>query len=319
MELFIEKDFLDNFHLSYKKERIQKIVAKLFTEYGNVKAFINCNEEEYQNLMLENEYFALMNSNGITISIINNISEKEIIDKSSFEQTLVFSVNENKWFDSVRKKGALCFSFENYERDISRIIDKLHFKIDLSVPFRSWNFMKDFEILNFNKVTIVDNYILSDKGNQKMVDNIIPIMQKMLSNNNIECNVTVYTKDLGEDKNKEENLAKKEKAKKRIKALKSVTPDKKINFVIVSSNSNIISEIVLHDRNIQTNFSMMDSGVGFNLLPWKDSNSQMISETIFDKYTYDRMRRINSKIVKSCEKYRSGKKQTSGFMRYPEL
>ena len=152
-----------------------------------------------------------------------------------------------------------------------------------------------------------------------MVDNIIPIMQKMLTNKNIKYNVTVYTKDLGEDKNKEEYLAKKEKAKKKIKILKSVTIDKNINFVIVSSNSNIISEIVLHDRNIQTNFCIMDSGEGFNLLPWKDSNSQIICETIFDKYTYDRMRRINSKIVKSCEKYRNVKKETIGFMRYPEL
>lgn len=51
----------------------------------------------------------------------------------------------------------------------------------------------------------------------------------------------------------------------------------------------------MHDRVIATNFSLMDAGLGFNLLPYKTTNSQIISETIFDKYTY---RRLNSLIEK---------------------
>ena len=45
-----------------------------------------------------------------------------------------------------------------------------------------------------------------------------------------------------------------------------------------------------HDRIIQTNYSLTECGKGFNLSHSKKSNSQIISESIFDKYTYNRLK-----------------------------
>ena len=94
--------------------------------------------------------------------------------KSNFNQTLVFmnqKQNVNKW--SVNKE-TLCFSFENYKEKIKTIIDKLHFKIDLSEDFQGWDFLQAFKILNYNHLSISDGYILSDKKDQKIIDNLVP-------------------------------------------------------------------------------------------------------------------------------------------------
>lgn len=73
--------------------------------------------------------------------------------------------------------------------------------------------------------------------------------------------------------------------------------------------------MIFHDRVLISNFFTIDSGVGFNLLPARASNSQILVETIFDKYTY---KRINN-LRKACNKYEQNlrKKKLEEFTIYP--
>ena len=311
MELYIEKEFLDNFYLDYSHEPVQEIVKKIFIEYGEKRVFIDFNTENFKKLDNENEFFALI-SNIIPPTPVNSIKE-HLFSKSDFSQTIVFANKEEDWFEDAENKGALCFSFENYQKRIKEIIDSLHFKIDLSDNFIGWGFLQKFKAINYNNLIISDGYILSDKSNQKMEDNIIPILRNLVSGKKENINISILTKVFYPINSEAKYI--KEKAKKRHSKLNSVFANYRIKFLIILSNFPF--PFVLHDRNISTNFSLIDCGEGFNLIPYKASNSQIISETIFDKYTYDRLKNIRKKQTEYINKLKN--LETSKFTMYPEL
>jgi len=310
MELYIEKEFLDNFYLDYHNDVVQEIVKKIFTEYGGKRVFINFKAVDFKIYENENEFFALI-SNIIPPAPVNSIKE-HLFSKSDFNQTIVFTIKEEEWFEVAGKKGALCFSFENYQKKIKEIIENLHFKIDLSEKFLGWDFLQNFKKINYNSLVFSDGYILSDKSNQKIVDNIIPILKNMVSVEKENINISILTKDLNTIQSGENY--KKENAKKRHSNLNSIFANYKTKFSIILSDFPF--NFVLHDRNIATNFSLIDCGEGFNLVPHKASNSQIISETIFDKYTYNRLKNIRKNQFEYIEKLK--RLETLKFKMYPE-
>jgi hypothetical protein len=286
MELFIEKDFLDDFYIAYDSSRIDNIIKDIITNYGDKKVFINYNENDFVLLKSENEFFALISNSTVPIPVDNF---KESIKNSTFNQTLVFTKKREDWFEEIQNKGALCFCFDDYKKKIHTIIDALHFKIDLSKTFVGWQFLEIFKLLDFNKIVVTDGYILTDKDSQKIKDNMIPLLQKMVLNKEKEISIEIFTKDLNAISDSAAH--KEEKARKRYEKLNSVFAAYKTKFSIILNDFPIIDH-KLHDRYIATNFSLMDCGEGFNLMPHKKSDSQIISETIFEKYTYDRLKNI---------------------------
>lgn len=314
MELYIEKEFLDNFYLEFKGTKVQNILKTMFQDYGNKIVFMDIVVDsviKLEELKEENVFFASIcnseNSPPIPIESIKN----HLFEKSNFEQTIVFLDKEEVWIKEAEQKGVLCFSSNTYQENILKIIDNIHFKVDLSEPFVSWGFLKCFSVLSFNKLKISDSYILSDKTNQKVDDNIIPILAMLLENRDGEIKVETLTKDLNPIS--DEQRHKEEKARKIHKKLNRLFAKSKAKFTIVMNDIN--SRFVMHDRNIATNFSLLDSGQGFNLIPHKVSNSQIISETIFEKYTYNRLNRILKEQSEYIDKL--NKLETVKFKMYP--
>ena len=60
----------------------------------------------------------------------------------------------------------------------------------------------------------------------------------------------------------------------------------------------------------------MDSGVGFNLMPMKKSDSQIISETIFEKYTYDRLKNLTK--IQTAYLLKLKRLETLDFKMFPK-
>ena len=149
-------------------------------------------------------------------------------------------------------------------------------------------------------------------SNQKLKDNIIPILQNLIFNKTENVNISILTKDLNPISSKAEHL--KEKAKKRHLKLNSIFANYKTKFSIFFSDFPF--DFDLHDRSIATNFSFLECGKGFNLIPYKASNSQIISETIFDKYTYNRLKNINKNQLEYIDKLK--KLETSKFKMFPD-
>lgn len=309
MELYIEKEFLEDFYIDFEGTKIQKVVKNIITNYGDKRVFVNYNINEFEQLKTENEFFALISNTAVPIPV-DDIYES--VKKSDFSQTLVFSKNENQWFNEIKNRGALCFSFSNYEEKIKDIIDSLHFKIDLSEPLGGWGFFKQFKKISFNKIVITDGYVLSDKDNQKKDQNIIKILKELIIENDRHIEVSFFTEDLKPISHQKKHIQ--EKAKKAIRNLNSVFGNYKNSFEII--NRALPLNIDLHDRNLATNFSLLDSGKGFNLFPYSISNSQLISETIFEKYTYKRLSNIfqlQKQYIDKLKKYGDSTK----FKKYP--
>lgn len=100
---------------------------------------------------------------------------EELFNKSKFNQTLVFTATHREWFDDAETKGALCFSYNNYENKIENIKNLCHFKIDLSAHFQSWGVLNPLSIISFNEIILSDNYILTHKF--LMDKNIIAVLK----------------------------------------------------------------------------------------------------------------------------------------------
>jgi hypothetical protein len=306
MELFIEKEFLENFYLDFDDTPIKLIIKNIITNYGDKKVFINYNEIEFEQLKQENLFFALICNTTVPVPIE---SIEESVKKSNLSQTLIFTNKEESWFNEIEKKGGWCFSFDNYQSKVKEYIDKIHFKVDLSNEFNNWNAIEISEI-PFNHIQITDGYILKDERNIK--ENLIPLIASFINPNNEKIKIDLLLKEVGFKTATEEK--KKEFAEKQHRKLNS-NFSKLINLKIYLSN--LISNIDLHDRTVVTNFSILDSGVGFSLVGRKVSNSQMVSESIFEKYTYDRLRRLKKLQENYINKLNSNSFDSTKFYKFP--
>lgn len=299
MELYIEKGFLDYFALKTDSEKLlnrsDHIVSKIFKEYGSATRYT-----DFSILDLEKTAPAdfiiiskLLNEDRHPIQV-NNLKDY-LFSKSKWKQVLIFTEKKEPWFVEAEKKGAICFSIDSYDERINQFIKNLHFKIDLSEEFNSWDFLSAYNALPFNNLNINDAYILVDEKNQKMDKNISPLIKTMIKEkctNLLE--IKIFTKEI---LNKEEkNNLKSINIPEEILLLIKLKKQDKLNRQLTNFKCNISIHLVnnrsifnTHDRVIITNYSTLDSGEGFNLIPFKKSNSQIISETIFDKYTYNRI------------------------------
>jgi hypothetical protein len=237
--------------------------------------------------------------------------ENELTNLKEINQILVFTY-EKRNFKELENKGILFFNYSNYIKDIQDIIDTCHIKIDLSYELKNikigksskgignlWNPVGDIvKKLTFNKILINDKYILVDNYNQEIEKNLACFLNKILhSKENIT--IDIYTQ------------VKKDGSKPTIKEVDLFVEEKwnLLNSKFSKNNIGIISnfeekeeklklkKMDFHDRIIYFNYLVIDSTKGFNLIPHIPSNSQIIFETIFNKYTYDRIINHNNLII----------------------
>ena len=318
MELYVEKEFLDNFCIEFDNEsptQGQKILASIFEEYGEVEWFIDTEidtPEDFEALELNYYFFAKRSDYKPPIGVSN--LKDELFRKSKFKQTLVFTALKQEWFQEAEAKGALCFSYDTYEKRLSEITNSCHYKIDLSETFSSWGAFDCLQHIPFNEILLNDNYILSDKKQQPMDKNIIGLLKNLLEQKRAqEIKLNIFTKDLNpKQPGTDEQI--KEAVEIRYRKLNSGLANFKKKIQLVNNDLQR-DHYELHDRVLITNFFSIDSGKGFNLLPGKQSNSQIVVETIFDKYTYKRIK--NHKKIYNNYLERLGRRETVKFSIYP--
>ena len=318
MELYVEKEFLDNFCIEFDEKNPtsgQKILATIFEEYGEVEWFIDTEintPEDFEALELSYYFFAKRSD----YKAPNGVSslKEELFSKSTFHQTLVLSATEQDWFKEAEAKGGLCFSYDNYEKRLSEIINSCHYKIDLSETFRSWEAFNSLKHIPFNEIVLNDNYVLNDNKQQPMDKNIIGLLKNLLEQKREqEVRVKIFTKDLN-PKPPGTDQQIKEAVEIRYRKLNSGLANFKKKVQII--NNDLQRDYYeLHDRVLITNFFSIDSGKGFNLIPGKQSNSQIVVETIFDKYTYKRIK--NHKKIYDDYLKRLNHRKTMKFSVYP--
>lgn len=278
MELYIEKNFLDKFHLDYAENTVsasQKIVATILKEYAEVEWFTDSkieSLEQMETLKNENPFFFARTVYSSPIQV-NSVKE-HFFEKSKCEQTLIFVENNEDWFGKAEHKGALCFSISNYQEKIENIVRNCHFKIDLSEKFNGWeNTMENIrKLIPINKIIINDSYLL-DKP-EFYENNVYPLIKAISKNKKTLKHF--YTDVLNKANFNKVDI---------YNLLLQKYPTSEIKII-----HNNVDELKSHDRLLYSNHYIIDCAIGFNFNPRVVSNSQIIIETIFEKYTYNRLR-----------------------------
>jgi len=334
MQLFFEQEFLNDYYLENDKHNLseaQKILNKLFNEFTELEIFLDCETEE--------EIFIQFDQNNILKNILtNNPNVKPIgcfeiyfkaYDKP--KQALVFLRHTSDWSKTLFSKGFLCFFYDTYEQSIIEIVSKLHFRIDLSEiinsSFKGWEEFERFVVLPINAMVLSDKYILSDKSGQEINKNLIPFLISILEGKQeVNIEIAILTDQIIENTNykgADKSTKEFEKVKERYSYLNSKFARYNVKFSILKNHERNITNFELHDRIVYTNYSILEIGKGFNLSKNISndkllSNSQILCETIFDKYTYIRLKNHFKMLADYFVKLKKFEPSEKPFKYYPD-
>lgn len=291
MDIFIEKVFIENFEredVPDKRTNVQKVIYALFTKYTSINLFTNANFE----WISESELLSKFSDNNTNIKFDINIQEYLNSNGIQSSQTLIFTKNPHSWLGKYKEMGVLCFDYGSYSNELHEFMENTHFKIDLSdednLPFK-WDSLNHLRMSS--SIIISDRFILKNTTQQKIRENIAKLLNSNLLKDK-QYSLFIFTSF---DKN-----LNKESINQKIQELNNLTADLSIKIFVINKFKNL--EVTdLHDRNIYTHYTLIDSGIGFNLKVSKPSNSQLISESIFDYYTFKRYK----KHIQGFKKYLS--------------
>lgn len=286
MKVYIEKSFIEKFEAD-RKSLHQSRLYNIIINYPQLELFIDFeykvdpynNNIQYETLMIY--------SKGTILP-----QQEKNIDSNWKNFSLIFANDTKIWFQDAIANGTLCFTFDNYEKKISEIINTFHYSIDLSETEFNWTKLKF--ITSSKKTRINDKYILVNNNTQKIDENLLPLLEQIGSNNKSKC-VEIYT--IAQDKKNDKNSATVQ-LKEKLKLLNSKFSNWKFNVLNIEN----YKKYDFHDRMIMNNLQLVECGKGFNLIPHKKSNSNIISNTIFDLFTYKRLKNLE-KAHNECSKY----------------
>ncbi|WP_395052676.1 hypothetical protein [Flavobacterium sp.] len=297
MKVYLDTAFLEAFENDIDtNNQSYKIVFDILTKYPQVKIYSAISDETHENpYSIKNKFQTLAGYYAAGDHIIEIENIEQTLLSNQFDADLIFMRNEKPWFTDAQKNGVLCFSFDNYKDKISKILDDYHYKIDLTDQEYSFNWGK-LKFLNpLNHLIIGDNYILIDAINRKKEENLFKLLQEIKHCNNDDFSIDIYTivQEDKHDKNYSLN-----QLENKVIPLRNICSTNIINIISVKP-------IDFHDRVIISNFQLIECGKGFNLIPHKPSNSQIISSTIFELYTYKRMLNLKKAYSNHYEKMKT--------------
>jgi len=318
MELYIEKHFIDNFYLEVDLKYIkpvEQVLINIFKSYGDIDCYMDVaydSPAELLALKISNPFISyLFNVKG-PLSI-SNIKD-HFFKHSSCDQTLIFTHNEEPWHKEAEEKGAMCFSLESYSIRIKEILEWVD-TLDLDIDeFNGWEIFTYMQKIPYNRLNICDNYILVDRQNQRIDQNLFPLLQVLLNNKETQnLPVNIFTKDFNATRPGTPDQIK-EAAIKKHGHISSVFAKHKSKFKVF--NTSFEGGYDIHGREVLNNFVIIRSGEGFNLIPSpKKSNETITAGCIFRKNDY---KRINKRIqfYKNYENYLQ-QLETLNFKYYP--
>ncbi|WP_431158135.1 hypothetical protein [Winogradskyella poriferorum] len=283
MQVFIESDFIEKINDDFQKMTgvrtpALEVVVSVLTEYGNLKMYIDCSLQKLKTLEDTNEIVARRISQFSGLVSLNKPLKELYEDISNFEQVIVFTLDNEPWHSEAQKKGVLCFTYSNYNQKISDIINVCNsIKIDLSKRFQGWNIFGKLKDIPKNYLLLNDNYILKKNAINR---NYVPLVKSILAKN-IEAEVEVCT-DFLNDRTLASSI-------NTIfdKFCSQFDDDYKLNARLVHLYQ--YRDLNFHDRIVYSNFFMIECPVGFNFDTRKTSNSKITVDSIFDKFSYNRM------------------------------
>ncbi len=275
MDLFIEKEFAENFQIEYypgKETEIQKIVYSIFSEYTGINWFLNASED----FVKENELLLKLSDYNLNYKLdvdFDKLFDNEFIPK---KQTIVLTEKPRAWFPILKGKGVLCFSYDTYEKELEHFLETTRLTIELDDPRNipiNWEFFR-FLRKERNFLIISDPYILTDSRGQEIKNNLVPLLKGNLCKEHFYSIFIITEVD--------DNIEKK------LSLLYSALKAYHVKLYVFNRLRQI-ENMKMHGRILYSNYTFTKSGIGFNLNIKKLVNEEVTIDTFLNKSVYRRM------------------------------
>lgn len=318
MTLFVEAEFILDFEITFDENRAtigQSSLFRIFKEYAELKIFF---DDETLLIKEESLIFNLMTDNQPNYSAVGSFEEYFSLNSTPPDQTLILTKAKISSKDQIESNGGICLNWEDYEQKIKTIFDSLHQEYLLSEnEFNSWTLLNKFSLLPITKVIIEDPYILSDSFNQKITDNLIPLINNLLKEQKSRSPLYIYTSEVINSYEEKQSIRIQTAIKKRYNLLLTRL-SKYINKLVIIESNVLKKEYYQHDRYLYTSFGLISIGEGFNLFPLTPSNSTVVLTTIFEKGTYKKYKSHLKKLNNITKSLFNEEINNYKFKIYPE-
>lgn len=269
MTIYIDRIFFEEFSKrdDLENEVIEDFYKKFLRKVRGVEVLINLSSiNELKTLSQQNRFYNdLLEINPATT--INCNWKYEIIDNNNLHignPIKVFLLSNADDCEYLEERyGYLFINNDNliekwspvrWDREVTKMTPGSR---DDEYGFNSWSRLEK-EKHPFTELMILDRYVLEDKSNQRIIDNVVPLIKSLLNNHHSTTRapkITIITKyrepkKLGEVLNR----------------LNGLIPNIELGIIHYDKkyapNKNFIDE---HDREIYTNYLKFECGSGWNI------------------------------------------------------
>ena len=278
MDLFAEKRFIEKFEKENNPERytyIQEIISTIFSRYANIRLFTDASFSFIEESELLTKFSDINTGIEYDLDFDGFFRDKYI----PAPQTIILTEVPRQWFTSMKKQGALCYSYDSYENEIREFIRESHINRILT---GSDNYPFDWSIFQYlrkyeNYIIITDPYLLR-VSDGKIKANLITLLKTNLDKER-EYKIFIIADVTGIDK---------EKITQKIELIYQYLDDYQV-IVYLINNFRGIDNMRIHDRYFFTNHVIVKCGIGFNLNQNREL-SEISGKSIFDFATYRNFR-----------------------------
>jgi len=251
-------------------------------------------------------------SNGDTKLFFVEIDEEKIteLEKEYGYRIITTNTLEKKWHGFIQ--------FEQVEKSVAEPVEESDDDI-----FNKWEDLSFIKLFPTNSIVFVDKYILSDKKNSRLKNNLIPLLHNLIPETYTgELSIVILSEMFLSDDKKLIDQAKAQRIHQILNRKFAKYKNVKLKFTIVSHNKSFYAgnQPVIHDRYIYTNYFTLTSGSGFDLFndngDRKIINSNVVIDFNFRKHRLKTLPAILEGLRHYFQKIRTI--QTVQFKSYPE-
>ncbi|MCU4177320.1 hypothetical protein [Carboxylicivirga sp. N1Y90] len=282
MEVYIDKNFINNYWAIDSSDAVITSFCDDFLKHANRYTLItNYASEEEMYESEEAELFIddiVQQQNAADMVYLQNLLDEDCLSSCLNNggcKLLFIECDEQNAIDLERKYGYRVITSATLKTKWSEYIKYNDVEKTIVLPadesddeiFNNWSDLKFISTFPTNSIVIADKYILSDKSQGRLKDNLIPMLEQLIP---VDYQGELSIAILSESILSQENCSPKERAIKTHSVLNrhfAKYKHLKIKFTILKFDKyfNSGKQPKIHDRHIYTNYYTIKCGIGFDL------------------------------------------------------